>query len=585
MTNQTNTKDYLKALSPLEKALKDCKGAFTVMFLVTFMVNLLSIAPILYMMNMFDRVLPTNSKVTLVSLLGLVLVLYLFWSALEWFRSRLMIRISLRVDWDLAATVFDACFRQSLKQPGMNAQQSMNDMLTIRQFATGQSIIALLDVPFALIFVAVAFLVHPYLAGFIIVATVLLGGLTFATKKVTTGPIQAANQNNMEANRVISNSLQGAESAMVMGMLPSLRKRWHERHRLFLQHQVNSSEASGMMGMISGMLNKALPSLQITVAVLLAGLGLISAGGVIAASFLMGKSISPLKTLVSRWEEVVKARMAWQRLDDLLKQEEEITERMALPAPKGHLLADEMDVAAPNSSRPILRNLNFEVLPGEVLAIVGPNATGKTSLLKVMLGIWKPANGFMRLDGAEVHEWRHEDLGDKIGYVPQKINMFEATVAENIARLGDVDSEAVVKAAEMAGMHQMILAFPKGYDTMLGDGQFELSGGQAQRLALARALYKMPTLVILDEPNSNLDDQSEIQLQRAIRELKAAGSTVVMTSHRTRLVTVSDKMLVINDGQQTCFGPTKEILPRLIKQPTPSAPKPIQGSGTIGDAA
>ena len=561
--------------TPLRNAIRDCKSAIYFMVFVTAVINVLSIAPILYMMNVFDRVLPTNSTVTLISLLTLVLGLYVFWTALEWLRTRIMIRISLRIDWDLASDVFNACFRKSLSHKDPNVHQSMSDMLTLRQFITGPSLVSLIDTPFAFFFIAIAYFIHPWLAGFIVVSTLILLVITVFTKQVTTAPIQAANDSNLEANRLAAASLKNSELAMAMGMLPALRKRWYGRHRNFLQHQVNSSEANGFIGMVGGVFSKSLPSLQITIAVILAGMGLISAGGVIAASFLIGKATAPLKTMITKWEEVVKARIAFERLDQLLADQEAIEQKMSLPAPEGRLTAKELTVMAPKTDRPILRNVNFEVPAGSVVSIVGPNASGKTSLLKCILGLWKPVSGSMRLDGAEVGDWRHDELGAHIGYVSQTVGMFEATVADNIGRLGEIDPEEVVKAAKLAGVHDMILGFPKGYDTVLGDGSFELSGGQAQRLSLARAVYKSPRLLILDEPNSNLDDAAEIQLQKTILELKSRGTTIVLTSHRARLVSVSDWMLLLKDGVQVRFGRTKDLLPELSGRPEPVQLAPV----------
>lgn len=575
MSKAASTTTNLQDETPLRNAIKDCKSAIYFMMFVTGVINILSIAPILYMMNVFDRVLPTNSTVTLISLLTLVLGLYVFWTALEWLRTRIMIRISLRIDWDLASDVFNACFRKSLSHKDPNVHQSMSDMLTLRQFITGPSLVSLIDTPFAFFFIAVAYFIHPWLAGFIVVSTIILLVITVFTKKVTTAPIQAANDNNVEANRIAASSLKNSELAMAMGMLPALRHRWYSRHRSFLQHQVNSSEANGFIGMVGGVFSKSLPSLQITLAVILAGMGLISAGGVIAASFLIGKATAPLKTMITKWEEVVKARIAFERLDELLAYQEKIDQKMSLPAPEGRLTAKELCVMAPKTDRPILRNINFEVPAGSIVSIVGPNASGKTSLLKCILGLWKPVSGSMRLDGAEVGEWRHEELGAHIGYVSQTVGMFEASIAENIGRLGEVDASEVVKAAKLAGVHDMILGFPKGYDTVLGDGSFELSGGQAQRLSLARAVYKSPKLLVLDEPNSNLDDAAEIQLQKTILELKAQGTTIVLTSHRARLVSVSDWMLLLKDGVQVRFGKTKDLLPELTGRPEPVQLAPV----------
>lgn len=547
-------------LTPLRQALDDCRGAVYFMAFVTFAITVLSIAPILYMMNVFDRVVPTNSHITLVSLLVLVIGMYFFWTALEWLRKRIMIRISLRIDWDMAGNVFDACFKKSLMHKDPNVHQVMGDLLTLRQFMTGHSIIALIEAPFSVIFFVLGYLIHPYLALFILLSTLILVAITLFTRKVTTPAIRAANQNSLEANRVAAAGLKNAETALAMGMLPALRGRWHGKHRNFLQYQVNSSEASGFIGMIGGVFTKAMPTLQITVGVMLAGAGLISVGGVIAAGFIMSRAVGPLRELIEKWEDIVKARMAYERLDELLLNRQLEEEKMSLPAPTGFIQAQDLHVKAPNSRREIIAGVSFEIPAGAILAVVGPNAAGKSTLLKVILGLWKPSSGFMRLDGAEVYDWNHDELGPFIGYVSQKPEIFEATVAENIARLGEVNSDKVVEAAQLAGIHEVILGFPNGYDTILCNGEFELSGGQAQRITIARAFYNNPKLVVLDEPNAALDDLAETQLVQALKVLKSRGTTVVFTTHRPRLIAISDWLLVLKNGHVQAFEKTAELL-------------------------
>ncbi len=547
-------------LTPLKQALQDCKGAIYFMAFLSFVISLVGITPMLYMMNVFDRVIPTNSHITLVSLLTLVVGLYFFWTAIEWLRKRLMIRISLRIDWDMAANIFDACFKKSLMHKDPNVHQVMGDLLTLRQFMTGHSILALIDTPFAIVYLVLAYLIHPVLAAFIMFATAILLAITLFTRKVTTPAIQAANKHNMEANRIAAAGLKNAETALAMGMLPVLRNRWHGRHRNFLQYHVNSSEASGFIGMVGGVFTKLLPTLQITVGVMLAGAGLISVGGVIAAGFIISRAVGPLKELIEKWEEIVRARMAYERLDALLLNQKTAEQKMSLPAPQGALSLQGVRAKAPNSGREILKGLDFELPAGSVLAIVGPNAAGKSTLLKLILGLWKPSDGFVRLDGAEIYDWNHEELGPFIGYVAQKPELFEATVAENIARLSDVDADKVVAAAQLAGIHDIVLGFPEGYDTILCSGEFELSGGQAQRISIARALYNNPKLVVLDEPNAALDDAAEQQLVVSVQALREKGTTVVFTSHRPRLISISDNLLILKDGQQVAFGKTAEML-------------------------
>jgi ATP-binding cassette subfamily C exporter for protease/lipase len=557
----------LPELTPLRNAINECKRAFGLMIFVTFVINVLSIAPILYMMNVFDRVLPTRSMVTLWSLLVLVLSIYIFWTALEWMRTRILTRISLRVDWELASDIFNACFRKGLTQQDSNVHLSMQDMMTLRQFMSGSTLLALIDTPFALIFVLVAYIIHPALAAFIAASIFILFLITLYTKKVTSGPIKAASQYSQEANRMAASSLQHSELALAMGMLPLIRNKWHEKHRAYLHHQINATEANNSIGMLGGVFAKALPSLQISLAVVLAGLGLISAGGVIAASFLITKAVTPVKTLINRWEDLVKARMAFDRLDALLVNERRLVSKMELPAPIGRLTADNLELVQTEGGDPILQGINFELPAGKILAVLGPNAAGKSSLLKLILGVWRPTSGHMRLDGAEVSDWRHEHLGQYIGYVSQRISLFEATIAENIARLAQPDPKMVVEAAQLAGVHEMILAMPNGYDTRIGQPGFELSGGQAQRLTVARAFYGSPKLIVLDEPNSNMDEVAESKLIAGLKLLSSKGSTVVLTTHRAKLVHLSDYVLLLRNGRQVRFGPSSQVLPEISGQP------------------
>ena len=557
----SNTQSETVVKTPgLKDVIKECKGAFKLLVGMTLVINILSIAPILYILNIFDRVLSSQSLLTLASLTFLIVVIYLFWSGLEWLRNRVMVRISLRLDWDLAADLFDTSFRKTITHQRVNVNQTMNDLLTLRQFLTGPAVIAVIDAPFAILYILIAYVMHPWIAIFIVGATALLLIMGAATRYITTPALEAANQQNVEASRVATAVLKNVETAEAMGMLPRLRNMWHDKHREYLQHQVNSTESSGFVGVFSGVLTKALPSLQMGVAVILAVRGDITAGMVIAASFLMSKSISPITGLIGRWKDIVNARMAFNRVDQLLKDKTESKDHVKLPDPVGHIQVSELLFTAPNSDRKILQNIQFELSPGSVLAVVGPNGSGKSTLMKLLLGVWKPTDGSVRLDGVEISDWPHEEVGDFLGYVAQEPSLFEGSVAQNIARMGAVDSDKVIAAAKGAGIHEMVLAFPQGYETQIGTGEFVLSGGQAQRIAIARALYGDPKLLVMDEPNSNLDDRAEQELIRTLNRLKAIGHTVVISTHQKRMIALTDYMLVLNQGRMASFGPTAKVL-------------------------
>lgn len=550
---------------PVRKVLMQARSAFFFAMGLTIVIDTLSITPLLYMMSTMDRVLSSRSGVTLVSLTAVVLAFYVFWSALEWIRSRLMIRLSLRIDWDMAADVFDASFRRYVGRKNVNVQQLLGDLQALRSFLTGPPLQSLMDAPFAPVFIGIGAIFHPYLAAFAFGAMVLMLLVSYLTTKVTTPILKEASDANTEATRVAGNSLRHAEATLALGMLGAVRKRWYDQHRSYLTNQVSASEATGLMGGMSGFLQKALPSMQMALGTFLAMEGLITAGMIMVASMLISKSVAPIQKLISHWKEIVAARQAYDRLNELLADDFENSQQMQLPAPVGKVDVVKAVGVPPGHNKPVLADINFSLTPGEVLAVVGPSAAGKSSLAKMLMGLWKPASGSVRLDGVELCDWSHDEVGPLVGYVPQEIDFFEGSVADNIARLGEVDPAKVVHAAQLIDMHDTILSFPKGYDTLLGETGFALSGGQRQRLAIARAVYGMPKYVVMDEPNSNLDEVGENALVATVQALKQSGSTVVLTTHRPRLVGVVDKMLVLKSGRQVAFGDAREMLDAVRK--------------------
>lgn len=568
---------------PVKKILGQTRQAFFFAIGLTFVIDLLSVTPLLYMMSAFDRVLSSRSGVTLVSLTLVVIAFYVFWSALEWIRSRLMIRLSLRIDWDLAADVFDASFRRYVGRKNVNVQQLLGDLQALRQFMTGPPVLSLIEAPFALVFIGIGAIFHPYLAIFAFCASLLMLIVTYLTTKVTTPILKEANDANAEASRVAGNSLRHAEATLALGMLGAVRKRWYDQHRSYLTNQVSASEATGLMGGVSGFLQKALPSLQMGLGVWLAMENLITGGMVMVASMLISKAVAPIQKLLGHWKDIVAARQAYDRLNELLADDFENTRKMQLPAPQGKLDVVQAVGVPPGHNKPVVAGIDFALVPGEVLAVVGPSAAGKSSLARMLMGLWKPASGSVRLDGVELCDWSHDEVGPLVGYVPQEIDFFEGTVADNIARLGEVDPAKVVHAAQLIDMHDTILTFPKGYDTVLGETGFALSGGQRQRLAIARAVYGMPKYVVMDEPNSNLDELGENALVKTVQALKANGSTVVLTTHRPRLVGVVDKMLVLKAGRQVAFGDAREMLDAVRKLQVVPADNP--GSASPNGAA
>ncbi len=556
--------------------LRQCRHALTFVFLLTFVIEVLGIAPIMYMLNMYDRVLSTRSEVTLVSLTVLIIAIYVFWAALEWIRTRMLVRISLRIDWDLASDVFDASFRRYVGRRKVNVNQLMGDLLTIRQFLTASPLLALMSMPFAVVFILIGAIFHPYLALFTLFSAALLLTVTYLTNRVTTPILREASEASAEANRIAEQSLRLSESALGLGMHVNIRKRWYERHQAYLHMQVGASEAAGLMGGVSGVFGKMLPSLQLALGVYLASQGLITGGMVIAASMLIAKAIAPIQRVLGSWKEITEARQAYERLEELLSEEEIRQQRIALPPPEGNLSVSDVIGVPPGSRTPVLMGINFTAAPGEVIAMIGASAAGKTSLIRLLVGIWRPAKGSVRLDGADISDWIHDNLGQYMGYVPQDVDFFEGSVAENIARLGEVNADKVVAAAKLAGIHEMILALPQGYETKLGQAGHALTGGQKQRLALARALYGDPSYIVMDEPNANLDETGEQALMKTIRELKAMRKTIVFSSHRQSLIGVADKLLVLSEGRQLAFGPLSDMLAAVRQQKAKLAAVPSQ---------
>jgi len=576
----------LGAPTPVGALLKRCRQSFVLALAFTFVIQLLALTPILYMLSIYDRVIAARSGVTLVSLTVLILGVYLFWSGLDWLRTRLLVRVSLRLDWDLAADVFDASFRRSVGRRGVNVSQLLGDLVTLRQFFTGQPLLALLDAPFALMFIVVGALFHPWLAIFIAIASLLMLVSAYATQKIS-GPImKAANDENAEASRIAVASLRQAEATLALGMMPTIRRRWHTRHRQFLQYSVNASEASGLVGGVSKFLSKSLPSLTIALGAWLAINGEITGGMVIAASMLITRAVSPIQKLLANWKDIVSSRQAYDRINKLLADDAGRANRMQLPPPLGSLVVTGAAATPPGGARALVADINFSVEPGEVVAVIGPSASGKTSLTRLLVGVWAPSAGSVRLDGVELSDWDHDDVGPHVGYVPQEIEFFEGSIAENIARLGPVDAEKVIAAATLIGIHDIVLGFPQGYDTKLGDSGFALSGGQRQRVAIARALYGRPRYVVMDEPNASLDDIGDNALIAAIRSMKATGTSFVITTHRPRLISVTDHLLVLRQGRQVGFGPAMEMMVAVRNlKPVAATPPPAPTIFSAGGVA
>ncbi|MBA1242313.1 type I secretion system permease/ATPase [Pseudomonas japonica] len=558
----------------IDAALLKYRRVFWSLAIFSGVINLLVLVPSLYMMQVYDRVLTSRNETTLLMLTLIAIGLFLLSGVIEWLRGQVMIRMSAGIDANLAQRLFDAAFTRSLRKTDSNPAQVFGDLTQVRQFITGQGLLAMLDAPWLPVFMVIAFLFHPWFGVLSLVVALTLVVLALWGELSTRPSLAQANALSMKANLYVNSSLHNAEVIQAMGMLPALRKRWGWLQQGMIASQAVASDRGARISAMTRFVRIAAQSLSLGLGALLVLEGQISGGMMIAMSLLLGRALAPVEVAIGSWKQFVGARQSYRRLSDLLAEEPVAVPPMALPAPTGALKVEQLQVAAPNSQEPIIRGLDFELAKGEILAVIGPSASGKSSLARALVGIWPPLAGAVRLDGAPLDQWAPEDLGPYLGYLPQDIELFDGSVAENIARFGELDSEPIIQAARHAGIHDMILRFPQGYDTVLGPGGQGLSGGQKQRIGLARAVFKQPALIVLDEPNSNLDEAGEKALVHALRALKNAGSTIIMITHRPSVLGVVDKILVLNEGRQQLFGTRDQVLKAVL--PPASAPSPVR---------
>lgn len=557
----------------LGQAIHQFKKTFYSLTAFSCVINFLGLTPALFMLQVYDRVLSSRNETTLLMLVLLAGGLYLISALLEFARSRVLIRVGNKLDMTLNQRVFTAAFERNLRQSGGNPSQALNDLTTIRQFMAGNSLFAFIDTPWTPIYMGVAFLVHPALGFVMLGGSIVLIVLAYFNSISTQKPLADANRASVAASHFADNHLRNAEVIESMGMLPGLRSRWMKMHAQVLGLQTLASDRGARFTGITRFFRMYLQSLILAAGALLVLTGDITPGMMIVCSLLMGKALAPVEQVIGAWKHMVAARESYKRLDELLQSAPKRGETLSLPAPKGHLLVENLIAGAPGQQAPILRGVNFEVQPGEVVGVIGPSASGKSTLARLLVGVWGARAGSVRLDGADIYLWNKDELGPHLGYLPQDIELFDGTIAENICRFGEQNAEKIIQAAQRAGVHDMILRLPQGYDTPLGNGAISLSGGQKQRLGLARAMYGNPAMVVLDEPNSNLDDVGERALVTAINDLKQRGTTVFLITHRMNILQVVDKLLVMRDGTVAMYGPRQQVLAALQQQQTPTASK------------
>ena len=535
---------------------------------------LLFVAP-LYMLQVYDRVLASRSGSTLLMLTLVAAFLIAILGLIEMLRSRVLVRAGARLDTMLASRAFAGVFEASLRTPGGGNAQVLRDLDTVRDFATGPALLVFCDAPWAPLFIGLAFVLHPLIGAVTLGGGIVIFLLAMANERITRASLRQASTVSMAASGFADASLRNAEVLHAMGMLPGIAKRWLVRHETALALQSNAADRAGLLLAASKFVRMFLQSAILGLGAWLAIEDQVTGGAIIAGSILMGRALAPIEMLVGHWKGFIAARAAYERLDTVLAGASNSNEKMRLPRPDGAIAVDRLFMVPPGGRSPVLKGVSFALAPGEVLGVVGPSAAGKSTLSRALIGVWPANAGTVRLDGADLAAWDRADIGPALGYLPQDVELFDGSVAENIARFGDVDPAKVVEAAQLAGVHQIILGLAEGYDTRIGDGGGRLSGGQRQRIALARALYGDPALVVLDEPNSNLDTAGEQALVEAVIGLKRRGATTVVVTHRLSILSGVDKILVLNNGEVEAFGSRDEVMARMARpQVVASQPQP-----------
>ncbi|MFK3815651.1 type I secretion system permease/ATPase [Pseudomonas sp. NPDC089407] len=554
-----------RSRSELADTLFRLRRSFYALAAFSGVINVMMLTPAVYMLQVYDRALVSRNVTTLAMLTVLVVGLFLLMSALEMIRTRVLVRVGNCLDMDLNRRIFSAAFERNLSRAGGNPAQALQDLAQVRQFLTGNGLFAFFDAPWTPIYLLVCYLIHPWLGLVTMIGSLILVFLAYLTEKATQTPLAEANQAALSSASYANNNLRNAEVIEAMGMLPAVGKRWYQGHLRILQMQTLASDRAALISSTGRFVRITLQSLILGTGALLAIEGKITPGMMIACSILTGRALGPVEQVIASWKQLLGCRLAWGRLNDLLQDYPQRPPSMSLQRPMGMLAVENVIAGAPGSNTSIVRGVSFSLAAGDSLGIIGPSASGKSTLARLLVGVWPAQAGKVRLDGADIFTWNKAELGPWLGYLPQDVELFEGSIAENIARFAEVDSDAVIRAARSSGVHEMILRFPQGYDTRLAADGSPLSGGQKQRIALARALYGEPNLVVLDEPNANLDDVGEKALVDALAELKARGATVILISHRPNVLCAVDQILMLRDGGVHMLGSRDEVFNALRK--------------------
>lgn len=570
-----------KNINPLRQALSSCRSSFMVVGFFSMCINLLMLVPAIYMLQVYDRVVASGSESTLLMITLIMVLMMVAMGSLEWVRSRILVRVSSRLDMLLNQRVFDISFKQALYSGGaMNGAQPIQDLTGLRQFMTGNALFAFFDAPWIPLYLFVMFAFHSWYGWMGVASAIILIILALINERLTSKNLKDANQEMNAASSSVRQNLSNAEVIESMGMLDSLRERWLKKQYNVLAWQTVASDRAGTISSISKTVRILVQSLILGVGAYLAINNEITPGLMIAGSILLGRALAPIDQMIGAWKGFVSARGQYHRLSEILVKVPEDGEKMKLPAPRGIISFESAVIAPPGSKAPVIKGVSFRSNAGDIIGILGSSGAGKSTLARGLLGIWGANSGNIRLDGADIFSWDRAELGPHIGYLPQDIELFEGSISENIARFGAVDATKVVTAAKAAGVHELILSFADGYDTIIGAQGGGLSGGQRQRIGLARALYGDPVLIVLDEPNSNLDEVGERALMVVLQGLKQRKASVFIITHRPNVLAAVDKLLVLNDGAMQVYGPRDEVLAHLQQKANPQPATPVAKKST-----